>query len=194
MISRLNLKALFILFALVSSVVVAQEDATDSSEEADEDNVEEVITLGSKIARDPLESAQPITILDGDVVRQNLSKGLGFSREDRSTNVRRIGYVASDFVKHKGIVICANIAPYDNDRRFNRELIEKYGKYVEVMVGTSLETCEDRDIKGLYKLAREGKIKEFTGISDPFEDSSKLDVMISGTNLDDDIQKIMECI
>jgi sulfate adenylyltransferase len=135
-----------------------------------------------------------ITILDGDVVRQNLSKGLGFSRADRSTNVRRIGYVASEIVKHKGIVICANIAPYDNDRRFNRELIEKYGKYVEVMVGTSLETCEDRDIKGLYKLAREGKIKEFTGISNPFEDSSQLDVMISGTNLDDDIHKIMGCI
>ena len=135
-----------------------------------------------------------ITILDGDVVRQNLSKGLGFSRQDRSTNVRRIGYVASEIVKHKGIVICANIAPYDDDRKYNRELIEKYGRYIEVMVGTSLKICENRDIKGLYKLAREGKIKEFTGISDPFEDSSQLDVMISGTNLDDDIQKIMTSI
>ena len=111
-----------------------------------------------------------ITVLDGDVVRQELSKGLGFSREDRSTNVRRIGYVASQVVRHGGICLCANIAPYREDREYNRKLIEAEGGiYVEISVDTPLEVCEARDCKGLYKLAREGKIKEFTGISDPFE-------------------------
>ena len=110
-----------------------------------------------------------ITILDGDVVRQELSKGLGFSRDDRSTNVRRIGYVASEVVKHGGICLCSNIAPYDEDRRINRTKISAFGGYYEAFVDTPLEKCEERDCKGLYKMAREGKIKEFTGISDPFE-------------------------
>lgn len=111
-----------------------------------------------------------ITVLDGDVVRQELSKGLGFTREDRSTNVRRIGYVASQVVRHGGICLCANIAPYLDDRQYNRRLVEaEGGVYVEISVDTPLSICEARDCKGLYKLAREGKIKEFTGISDPFE-------------------------
>uniref|UniRef100_A0A6C0CJ27 Uncharacterized protein n=1 Tax=viral metagenome TaxID=1070528 RepID=A0A6C0CJ27_9ZZZZ len=128
-----------------------------------------------------------ITILDGDVVRQNLSKGLGFTKEDRSTNVRRIGYVASEIVRHGGTVICANIAPYDEDRLANRQLIESFGgRYVEIFVDTPLEVCEKRDVKGLYKLAREGKIKQFTGISDPFETPSKADhVMYFGANGED---------
>ncbi len=109
---------------------------------------------------------RPITILDGDAVRLNLSKGLGFSKADRSTNVRRIGYVASEIVKHGGLVICANIAPYDDDRLFNRQLISQHGRYIEVFVNTSLTTCEQRDVKGLYKLAREGKMKGMTGIDD----------------------------
>ena len=118
-----------------------------------------------------------VTILDGDIVRTNLSKGLGFSREDRSTNVRRIGFVASEIVKHGGTVICANIAPYEEDRLANRGLIESLGgRYVEIWVNTPLEVCETRDVKGLYKLAREGKIKEFTGISDPFEEPTLCDI------------------
>ena len=126
-----------------------------------------------------------ITILDGDIVRQNLSKGLGFSKEDRSTNVRRIGYVASEIVKHGGVVICANIAPYEDDRKFNKELIESTGsEYKEIWVNTSLEVCERRDVKGLYKLAREGKIEKFTGISDPFEEPVNFCLKIS-TNTDD---------
>ena len=132
--------------------------------------------------------SEEITILDGDIIRQELSKGLGFSRKDRSTNVRRIGYVASEVVKHGGIVICANIAPYDDDRLHNRKVIEDMcGKYVEVLVDTSLETCEKRDVKGLYKLAREGVIKEFTGISDPFEEPSKVDFVIKS---DDDFNDL----
>ena len=138
--------------------------------------------------------SKEISILDGDVIRHNLSKGLGFSRKDRSTNVRRIGYVASEIVKHSGIVICANIAPYDNDRVYNRNLIEQYGRYIEILVDTPLKVCERRDIKGLYKLARLGKIKEFTGISDPFEKSSNCDLEISGIDLQLDISKIMELI
>jgi sulfate adenylyltransferase len=126
---------------------------------------------------------RPITILDGDAVRLNLSKGLGFSKADRSTNVRRIGYVASEIVKHGGLVICANIAPYDDDRLFNRELISQYGRYVEVFVDTSLATCEQRDVKGLYKLAREGKMKGMTGIDDPFEVPTQSTLTLSDGSL-----------
>ena len=126
-----------------------------------------------------------ITMLDGDVVRQNLSKKLGFSKEDRSTNVRRIGYVASEVVKHGGTVICANIAPYDSDRLFNRQLIKNLGgQYKEIWVNTPLEVCEERDVKGLYKLAREGVIKQFTGISDPFEEPSQYDFVINDEDFD----------
>ena len=137
------------------------------------------------------DNTRTITILDGDVVRQNLSKGLGFSKEDRGTNVRRIGYVASEIVKHRGIVICANIAPFDEDRVYNRGVIEQYGKYIEVHVDTPLAVCEERDIKGLYKLARQGIIKQFTGISDPFEESSNCDIKIGGVDLDGDLERIM---
>ena len=135
-----------------------------------------------------------VTILDGDIVRQNLSKGLGFSKEDRSTNVRRIGYVASEIVKHGGIAICANIAPFDDDRLHNRETISKHGRYVEVHVDTILEVCELRDVKGLYKKARQGIIKQFTGISDPFETPSKADITLNGTDLDNNINDIIKFI
>lgn len=114
-------------------------------------------------------AGRPVTILDGDVVRTHLSKGLGFSREDRSTNVRRIGYVASEVTKHGGIAICAPIAPYEADRNANREIIGSNGGYVEVFVDAPLEVCESRDVKGLYAKARAGIIKEFTGIDDPYE-------------------------
>jgi sulfate adenylyltransferase len=112
---------------------------------------------------------RPVTLLDGDVVRKHLSSELGFSKEHRDINIRRIGYVASEITKNGGIAICAPIAPYMATRRAVREMIEGYGAFVEVHVATSLEECERRDRKGLYQLAREGKIKEFTGISDPYE-------------------------
>jgi len=120
----------------------------------------------------------PITLLDADIVRQHLSKGLGFSAEDRSTNVQRIGYVASEIVKHGGICIVANIAPFEKDRQANRRLISQGGRYVEIFVDTDLELCEQRDVKGLYKAARAGTLKNFTGVSDPFErpDSSEIRV------------------
>ena len=112
---------------------------------------------------------RPVTLLDGDVVRKHLSSELGFSKEHRDINIKRIGYVASEITKNGGIAICAPIAPYTATRRAVREMVEHCGAFIEVHVATSLEECERRDRKGLYKLAREGKIKEFTGISDPYE-------------------------
>ncbi len=103
---------------------------------------------------------RPVTLLDGDIVRKNLSSELGFSKEHRDLNIRRIGYVASEITKNGGIAICAPIAPYATTRRAVREDIEAFGAFIEVHVATSIEECERRDRKGLYKLAREGKIKE----------------------------------
>ncbi|GLQ87527.1 bifunctional sulfate adenylyltransferase/adenylylsulfate kinase [Dyella flagellata] len=114
-------------------------------------------------------SSRPVTILDGDEVRRHLSKGLGFSREDRDANITRIGFVASEVVRHGGIVICAPIAPYASARTEARQLVEAHGRFVEIHVSTPLEICEARDRKGLYAAARAGKIKGFTGIDDPYE-------------------------
>lgn len=112
---------------------------------------------------------RPTTLLDGDVVRTHLSSDLGFSREHRDLNIRRIGFVASEVVKHGGIVISAAIAPYDMARRAARTLVEQHGRFVLVHLATPLAVCEQRDVKGLYAKARRGEIKTFTGISDPYE-------------------------
>ncbi|MFK5998915.1 MAG: bifunctional sulfate adenylyltransferase/adenylylsulfate kinase [Rhodobacterales bacterium] len=112
---------------------------------------------------------RPVTLLDGDIVRKNLSSELGFSKEHRDLNIRRIGYVAAEITKNRGIAICAPIAPYAATRRAVREDVEQFGAFIEVHIATSIEECERRDRKGLYKLARAGKIKEFTGISDPYD-------------------------
>lgn len=109
------------------------------------------------------------TMLDGDVVRTHLSKDLGFSKEDRDDNVARIGFVASEIAKHGGIAICAVIAPYREAREKNRRTISQFGEYIEVFVNTPIEVCEERDVKGLYKKAREGHVKQFTGIDDVYE-------------------------
>ena len=129
---------------------------------------------------------RPVTLLDGDVVRKHLSSELGFSKEHRDINIKRIGYVASEITKNGGIAICAPIAPYTATRRAVREMIEAYGAFVEVHVATSLEECEARDRKGLYKLAREGKIKEFTGISDPYEEPTTPELRVDTTGVDVD--------
>ena len=126
---------------------------------------------------------RPVTLLDGDIVRTHLSSELGFSKEHRSLNVRRIGFVASEITKNKGIAICAPIAPYKKDRRSNRDLISKLGGYIEIHVSTSIEKCEERDAKGLYKLAREGVIKEFTGISDPYEAPENAEIVIDSSGI-----------
>jgi len=108
-------------------------------------------------------------LLDGDEIREHLSKGLSFSKEDRDINVKRVGYVASKIVKHGGVVLCSLISPYFKTREEVRKMVEKEGKFIEVYVATSLKSCEQRDVKGLYKQARDGKIKNFTGVSDPYE-------------------------
>ena len=133
------------------------------------------------------EGNRPVTLLDGDLVRQHLSSELGFSKEHRSINVKRIGYVASEITKNRGIAICAPIAPYESDRNFNKQLISKYGGYIEVFVSTPLEVCEQRDSKGLYALARKGVIKEFTGISDPYEKPENPDIIIDSSKEDPEI-------
>ena len=124
------------------------------------------------------EGSRPVTLLDGDIVRTHLSSELGFSKEHRSLNVQRIGFVASEITKNTGIAICAPIAPYTADRRVNRELISPLGGFIEVFVNTSLAVCEERDVKGLYALARKGVIKEFTGISDPYEEPTDAEIVI----------------
>ena len=136
---------------------------------------------------------RPVTLLDGDIVRKNLSSELGFSKEHRDLNICRIGYVASEITKNGGIAICAPIAPYETTRRAVREDIEAYGAFVLVHVATSLEACEARDRKGLYKLAREGKIKEFTGISNPYDTpvDPELRIETEGTDVDFCAQQVL---
>ncbi len=112
---------------------------------------------------------RPVTLLDGDLVRKHLSSELGFSKEHRDLNIQRIGYVASEITKNGGIAICAPIAPYAATRKLVREMIEPLGGFIEVHVATPLEVCEQRDRKGLYAKARAGILKQFTGISDPYE-------------------------
>ena len=129
---------------------------------------------------------RPVTLLDGDIVRKNLSSELGFSREHRDLNVRRIGFVASEITKNRGIAICAPIAPYAATRQAVRRDVEAFGAFVEIHVATSLEECERRDRKGLYQLAREGKIKEFTGISDPYEAPETPELRLETENIDVD--------
>ncbi len=129
---------------------------------------------------------RPVTLLDGDIVRKNLSSELGFSKEHRDLNIRRIGYVASEITKNGGIALCAPIAPYASTRRAVREDVEQFGAFAEVHVATSIEECERRDRKGLYKLAREGKIKEFTGISDPYDVPENPELRVETENVEVD--------
>lgn len=121
-----------------------------------------------------------VSLLDGDIVRRNLSSELGFSKEHRNINISRIGYVASEISKHGGIAVCAPIAPYDAGRKDVRQQVEANGGgFVLVYVNTPLEICEERDRKGLYRKARAGEIKEFTGISDPYEEPKDADIVIN---------------
>jgi len=126
---------------------------------------------------------RPVTLLDGDLVRKHLSSELGFSKEHRDINIRRIGYVASEITKNGGIAICAPIAPYDATRKAVRGMIEPVGGFILVHIATPVETCEQRDRKGLYAKARAGILKEFTGISDPYEEPKDAEVVINTAEL-----------
>jgi sulfate adenylyltransferase len=126
---------------------------------------------------------RPVTLLDGDIVRKNLSSELGFSKEHRDINIRRIGFVASEITKNGGIALCAPIAPYDSIRKEVRAAIERVGGFVLVHVSTPLATCELRDRKGLYAKARAGLIPQFTGISDPYEEPADAEVVLDTTEM-----------
>jgi len=126
---------------------------------------------------------RPVTLLDGDIVRRNLSSNLSFSKEDRDTNVSRIGFVASEITKNRGIAICAPIAPYEATRVEIRSRIEAYGGFIEVHVSTPLEVCEKRDRKGMYAKARAGLIKGYTGVDDPYESPQSPELRIDTSNL-----------
>ncbi len=129
------------------------------------------------------EGSRPVTLLDGDIVRNNLSSELGFSKEHRDLNIRRIGFVASEITKNGGVAICAPIAPYELTRKAVRELVEQSGAFIEIYVATPLEVCEQRDRKGLYAKARKGLIPEFTGISDPYEVPADAEIELDTTEM-----------
>jgi adenylyl-sulfate kinase len=119
-----------------------------------------------------------VEYLDGDVVRTHLSKGLGFSREDRDTNIERIGWVASRLTRHGAAVLVSAISPYAKTRRQARQLVENQGEFVEVFVKASVEECARRDVKGLYEKAFSGELKEFTGVSDPYEEPTSPELLL----------------
>ncbi|WP_017598042.1 adenylyl-sulfate kinase [Nocardiopsis lucentensis] len=135
-------------------------------------------TIAQRVREGINRAGRTVTLLDGDVVRLMLSKGLTFSREDREMNVRRIGYVASEITRHGGVAVCAPIAPYARSRAEVRAMVEEYGDFFLVHVATPLEVCEERDRKGLYAKARAGEIPEFTGVSDPYEEPTDADMVI----------------
>ncbi len=136
-----------------------------------------------------------VTVLDGDVVRTHLSKGLGFSREDRDTNVRRIGFVAGEVVRHGGIVVAAVVSPYRATREEVRGMLPK-GTFLEVFVDTPIEICEARDVKGWYAKARSGEVTGLTGIDDPYEPptSPELRLETVGTTVDANAQRVLELL
>ena len=137
--------------------------------------------------------SRPVTLLDGDIVRTHLSSELGFSKEHRNLNIRRIGYVASEITKNRGAAICAPIAPYEESRNYVKDIISQYGDYILVHVSTSLEVCQKRDTKGLYKKAKEGLIKGLTGVDDPYELPKDADLVIDtdGISVSDAVKNIM---
>ncbi len=146
-------------------------------------------TISEQVAKKLKEQGYKIEVLDGDIVRTNLTKGLGFSKEDRDTNIRRIGFVADLLTRNDVIVIVSAISPY---RGVREEVKEKIGNFVEVFVNAPLSVCEDRDVKGLYKKARSGEIKMFTGVSDPYEPptSPEIECRTDLEELDESINKV----
>jgi sulfate adenylyltransferase len=150
-------------------------------------------TIAEVLANLLMEHGRQITLLDGDVVRTHLSRGLGFSKEDRDMNIRRIGFVASEIIRHHGLAICAAVSPYRATRNEVRSMIGE-DRFIEVFVDTPLEVCEQRDTKGMYAKARRGEIKDFTGIDDPYEEPLKAEMRLTTTDCspEDNAQKIVD--
>jgi adenylylsulfate kinase len=135
-------------------------------------------TIAELVGRRLEDAGRLVEYLDGDVVRTHLSKGLGFSKEDRDTNIERIGWVASRLTRHGAAVLVSAISPYEETRRKARGMVEVFGQFVEVYVEASVEECARRDVKGLYEKAFAGEIKEFTGVSDPYEAPTTPDIVL----------------
>jgi sulfate adenylyltransferase len=156
----------------------------------------------STIARalvERINQKRSVTLLDGDVVRTHLSRGLGFSREDRDLNIRRIGWVAGEVTKHGGVAVCAPIAPYDETRKWVRDTVEAAGgpgSFLLIWISTPIEECEKRDVKGLYAKARAGEITGFTGIDDPYEPPLDAELVIdtSVVSLADAVEQIEQLL
>jgi adenylylsulfate kinase len=138
-------------------------------------------TITNLLVKELRKREVPLEVLDGDIVRENLSKGLGFSKEDRDTNIRRIAFVANLLSRHGVPVITAAISPYREIRNEAREMMDD--RFIEVYAKASVETCEARDVKGLYAKARAGEIKEFTGVSDPYEPPENPEIVIETEQL-----------
>jgi sulfate adenylyltransferase len=138
-------------------------------------------TIAETLALWLMERGLTVTLLDGDVVRTHLSKGLGFSREDRDSNVRRVGYVAAEIVRHRGTVICALVSPFQGARGAVRALVGAR-HFVLAYVDTPVEICERRDVKGLYARARRGEVTGFTGVDDPYEHPADADIVLTTTD------------
>ena len=134
-------------------------------------------TITNLLVKELRKRGSKLEVLDGDVVRENLSKGLGFSKEDRDTNIRRIAFVANLLSRNGVPVITAAISPYREIRDEARQMMD--GRFIETYIKASVEVCEDRDVKGLYAKARSGEIKEFTGVSDPYEPPVNPEVTIN---------------
>src|SRR3954465_9521502 len=149
-------------------------------------------TVADALVADLERDGVPVTVLDGDVVRTHLSSELTFSREHRDLNIRRIGFVAGEGVKHGGTGVVAAIAPYEQARQEARQLVEKHGRFLLVHLSTPLEVCEQRDVKGLYARARAGEIPVFTGVSDPYELPGDPELVIdtSVTPLEESVARI----
>ena len=139
-------------------------------------------TIAKILYKKLTEQGRTITILDGDVVRTHLSKGLGFSKEDRDINILRISFVASEIVKHNGIAICSLVSPYEKTREEAKKMIGPE-KFILIYVNTPLEICEKRDVKGMYAKARRGEIQQFTGIDDPYEPPEHPDLILDANLL-----------
>jgi sulfate adenylyltransferase len=139
-------------------------------------------TIAEILATKLSENGRKVTLLDGDVVRTHLSKGLGFSREDRETNIMRIGFVAAEIVRHEGVVLCAAVSPYRSTRDQVRSRFDT-GKFIEVFVNTPVDVCQTRDVKGLYARAKSGTLKGFTGVDDPYEAPIRPEIDIDTVSL-----------
>jgi adenylyl-sulfate kinase len=151
-------------------------------------------TIAELVGAELERGGHAVEYLDGDVVRTHLSKGLGFSREDRDTNIERIGWVASRLARHGATVLVSAISPYAETRARARALVEAFAPFVEIHVATSVDECARRDVKGLYEKAFSGELKEFTGVSDPYEEpeTPELRVETEGRSPEESAREVVE--